>query len=318
MKKAIVTGCTGAVGVALIEELIKEGWQVIAVPRVNSKRRSSIPNNENVYIIPCDLEYIEYLASKVVEQCDVFYHLAWDGTYGSDRLDCERQNKNVAYTLKAVRVAKKLGCKKFIGVGSQSECGYQSGVLNADVICRPDTPYGASKLSACYMSRILCEQLGMEQIWCRILSIYGPHDGSYTMMMSVIRSFLRGESPACTEGKQVWDYMYSKDAAKALRLVGECGRKGTVYYLASGKSRLLKDYIIAVRDEIDRNLTIGFGERPYFPNQVMRLEADISDLQRDTGFELDYTFEEGIKETIQWVKEMETDEKGQHNDSMFQ
>ena len=54
---------------------------------------------------------------------------------------------------------------------------------------------------------------------------------------------------------------------------------------------------------VKSNLPIGFGEIPYYPNQVMHLEADISSLKKDTGFEIEYSFEEGIKETIQWYKE---------------
>lgn len=43
------------------------------------------------------------------------------------------------------------------------------------------------------MSRILCSQLGMKHIWCRILSAYGPGDGAHTMVMSTIIKFLNGE-----------------------------------------------------------------------------------------------------------------------------
>lgn len=303
MKKAVVTGCTGAVGVALIEELVKENWKIIAVPRENSRRISAIPQQKEVKIVPCDLERIAELPKRAGDAADVFYHLAWDGTYGADRQDCFRQNRNVEYTLEAVRAAKAMGCSVFLGVGSQSECGHVDGVLRPDTVCKPDNPYGAAKLSACHMSRILCSQLGMRQEWCRILSLYGPHDGAYTMIMSVIESLLNGEKPSCTAGEQVWDYIYSRDAARALRLVAEDGKDGAVYCLGSGQTRQLREYITAIRDAIDPQLAVGFGELPYYPNQVMHLEADISVLQRDTGFEISYTFEEGIAETIQWCKE---------------
>jgi len=41
----------------------------------------------------------------------------------------------------------------------------------------------------------------------------------------------------------------------------------------------------------------------YYPNQVMHLEADNTALTADTGFVPQYTFEEGIQETIQWMRE---------------
>lgn len=303
MKRAVITGCTGALGRALAEELVRENWQVIAVPRENSGRISAVPKEEGIKIVPCNLERMEELPERCKEPADVFFHLAWDGTYGRDREDCARQNRNVEYTLQAVTAAKKMGCSVFVGAGSQSEYGRVEGVLQPGTVCRPDSPYGAAKLSACHMSRILCSRLGIRQEWCRILSLYGPCDGEYTMIMSIIRSFLKGEKPACTKGEQVWDYLYSKDAARALRLAAEKGKDGAVYCLGSGESRLLREYITAVRDAAAPGLSIGFGERPYHPDQVMCLRADLSDLQRDTGFRVSYSFEEGIAETVRWCKE---------------
>lgn len=303
MKSAIVTGCTGAVGIALIEELLRENWYVIAVSRRASARMSAIPKHKNIEIVECNLDEMEQLPQIAGRECDVFYHLAWDGTYGEDRMDCIRQNRNVEYTLQAVYAAKKLGCRVFIGAGSQSEFGHVDGVLTPELVCNPDNPYGAAKLSAGHNSRILCKQLGIRHNWCRILSLYGPYDGKYIMVMSIIQSLLKGEKPACTLGEQIWDYIYSKDSARAFRLVAEHGKDGKVYCIGSGKAKKLREYIEVIRDCINPDLAIGFGEREYFPNQVMHLEADISELKQDTGFEIQYSFEDGIKETIEWCKE---------------
>ena len=302
MKKAIITGCTGAVGVSIIQELILNDWYIIAVCRENSSRRASIPKSSKVRIVECNLEKIEKLPALIEEKCDVFFHLAWDGTYGEDRMNCIRQNKNVEYTLHAVNAAKELGCEVFIGAGSQSEYGRIDGVLHPNIVCNPDNPYGAAKLAACHMSRILCNQLGIRHNWCRILSIYGAYDGEYTMVCSIIKKLLRGERPICTVGNQIWDYIYSKDAARAFRLVAEKGKKDAVYCLGSGRTRTLRQYIEVIRDTIDPGLKVGFGELPYYPNQVMHLEADISNLTEDTGFIPQYSFEDGIKETIEWCK----------------
>lgn len=303
MKKAVITGCTGAVGISLIEELINNGWVILAVPRENSARITAIPKHPNVQIVECDLDNLENLPQKVKEEFDVFFHFAWDGTYGEDRTDCVRQNSNVEHSLCAVDVAHGLGCKVFIGAGSQSECGHIDGVLSPDTLCMPNNPYGAAKLAACHMTRIRCNQLGMRHNWCRILSMYGPHDGKYTMIMSIIEKLLNGEKPLCTKGDQIWDYIYNKDAARAFRLVAENGKDNAIYCFGSGKTRFLREYIEIIRNSIDENLEIGFGEISYYPNQVMHLEADITSLKNDTGFEIGYSFEEGIKETIQWYRE---------------
>ena len=51
-----------------------------------------------------------------------------------------------------------------------------------------------------------------------------------------------------------------------------------------------------------RNADIGIGEVPYMPKQVMYLCADINKLTKDTGFVPEWSFEEGIKETVEWCR----------------
>ena len=77
---------------------------------------------------------------------------------------------------------------------------------------------------------------------------------------------------------------------------------GTVYPLGSGTACPLKDYIETLRNAIDPALPLGLGEVPYGPLQVMHLQADTSALQEDTGWRPATPFEEGIRETIEWVR----------------
>ena len=53
---------------------------------------------------------------------------------------------------------------------------------------------------------------------------------------------------------------------------------------------------------IDPKLEIGIGELDYYPNQVMHLAADITELANDTGFKPTVSFEEGIQKTIAWYR----------------
>lgn len=303
MKKVIITGPTGAVGISLIYELISRGISVTAVCRPNSKRLDSVPKSALVEVVECSVDRLQELSESLSHDYDAFFHFAWDGTYGDTRQNMELQAQNILYTLDAVRLSKVLNCSVFVGAGSQSEFGHIEGVLHPDTACNPDNGYGIAKLAAGRMSRLLCRQLAIRHEWCRIVSLYGPYDGAHTMVMSSIYKFLRGEYASFTKGEQLWDYIYSKDSARAFRLVAEKGKDGAIYCFGSGKSRLLKEYICAIRDAIDPDLKLGIGEMDYYPNQVMHLEADISNLVEDTGFIPEYSFEEGIKETIEWAKE---------------
>lgn len=302
MKRAIVTGPTGAIGIALIEKLASEDVEVTAVCRKGSQRIQNVPQNSKVKIVECSLDHLNALTDLVKEKQDVFYHFAWDGTFGEARNDMYLQNRNVEYTLNAVETAKKLGCEAFIGAGSQAEYGRVEGVLKPDTPAYPENGYGIAKLCAGQMSRILCEHLGIRHVWARILSVYGPYDGENTLVMSAIRKLLKGEIPEFTKGEQQWDYLYSKDAAAMFYALGLSGKNGSVYCLGSGQARPLKEYIYEIRNQINPDAELGLGKIPYGDKQVMYLCADTAKLREDTGYTRCCDFSEGISETIQWYK----------------
>lgn len=302
MKKIVVTGPTGAIGTALIRYCLEQGTQVTAVCRRNSERISAIPDSPLVKILPCNLDELERLPGLAEGGYDVFYHLAWDGTFGNSRNHMSGQVKNIQYTLDAVQAAHAMGCRRFVGAGSQAEYGRTKELLRPDTPAFPENGYGMAKLCAGQMSRVRCEQLGLEHVWLRVLSVYGPWDGRNTMVMSVIRKLLDGEEPSLSPGEQIWDYLYCADAGRGFYLAGERGRSGKVYPLGSGEPRPLSEYVQTIRDSIDPRLGLGFGKLPYSPAQVMYLGADISEFTRDTGFQPQYSFKEGIEETIRWCR----------------
>ena len=223
MKRAIVTGATGAVGTALVRELAEAGTEVLVFVRKDSKRSQNIPDHPLVRRISCALKDLASVRNDTGLDWDVFYHLAWAGTTGSDRNDMYLQNQNVKYALDAVAAAKRFGCRLFVGAGSQAEYGRVEGTLKPDTPAFPEMGYGYAKLCAGQMTRDYAHQLGLKHTWVRILSVYGPHDGAGSMVMSAIRKLRSGQTPEFTKAEQQWDYLYSGDAARALRLLGEAG-----------------------------------------------------------------------------------------------
>lgn len=302
MERIVMTGPTGAVGIALIQHCIESGTEVYAICRRNSKRRNRIPEHPLVHVLECNLEEIRELVASNIPPCQVFYHFGWDATIGADRNNGKLQLKNIQYTLDAVELAARLECEVFVGAGSQAEYGRYEGNLNAAVPAFPENGYGMAKLCAGQLSRLECDKRRMRHIWVRILSIYGPYDNEKTMIASTIKKLLDGEVPALTRGEQKWDYLYSADAARALYLLGEKGKHGKVYCLGSGQARPLAEYIRIMRDAVNPEAELGFGQVPYGEKQVMYLCADIAELKNDTGFEPEISFEEGIRRTIAWMK----------------
>ena len=302
MKKAIITGATGAIGTALIEELIAHHVEVLVLAREGSARNDNIPKSPLVRIRYCALDALGTLENDTDTPYDVFYHFAWEGTTGAARNDMALQNRNVAYALDAVDAASRMGCHTFVGAGSQAEYGRVEGKLTADTPTHPEMGYGIGKLCAGLMTRERAHQLGMKHVWVRVLSIYGPRDGAQSMVMSTVNNLRAGVSPKFTKGEQLWDYLYSADAAAAFRLVGECGTDGKTYVLGGGKARPLADYIRDIRDVVAPEASLTFGEIPYGEKQVMHLEADISELTADTGWTPKYSFREGMETLIKTLK----------------
>lgn len=303
MRRAIITGATGAIGMALITRLINAKIEVLVLCRKDSRRVNNIPKHGLVTVKYCDLSQLKDLKNDTGKKYDVFYHLAWAGTTGKQRDDMYLQNENVRYSLDAVKAAYEFGCHTFVGAGSQAEYGSTNNKLKATTSTFPNMGYGYAKLCAGQMTRGLAKQLGLKHIWVRVLSVYGPNDNPVSMIPATINNFQKGIKPKFTKGEQLWDYLYSEDAANAFYLVGEKGKNGKIYVLGNGEARPLKEYILKLRDIVSPNMEIEFGEVPYSVNQIMYLCADISEIREDVGFIPQVSFEDGIKKTIEWVRE---------------
>lgn len=307
----VITGPTGAIGMAVIRACMEKGIRMLVITRKNSKRNSNIPDSDYISVLHADIAQYDEIDTEVLLKnhagnYDAFLHLAWMGTTGNDRNDALLQGENVEYTMAAVRLAKRMGCKVFMGAGSQAEYGRVEGFLNSQTPTSPENEYGKAKLLAGNKSRELCEELGLLHIWLRVLSIYGPFDNENSMVTSAIRGFLEEKETAFTPGEQKWDYLYSHDAADIILRLLAFGKSGKVYCVGSGRQRLLKEYILDIYRAIwEKDATpeqIGIGKMPYPPNQVMFLCADTSELEEDIG-SLPFTpFLEGIRQTVVWYR----------------
>lgn len=303
MKKIIVTGATSMLGLATINEAIKHNIQVLAIIRAGSKKSSRIPINRLISVIECNNDSLDFIPVEHFEKdYDVFYHFAWDYTDKTTRNSPVLHETNIKHTLDAVELAKKLGCRKFIGAGSQAEYGRIEGKLSASTPINPDIAYGIAKYAAGRLSNLRCKELDIEHIWVRILSVYGIYDQPTTMISYAIRELLAGNNPEYTKCEQKWDYLFSEDAGRAFRLIGEKGKNNKIYCLGSGVAKPLSDYIKIINRHFGKDENAGIGKKDYAPNQVMHLCADLTELMADTGFRPLISFEEGISKTIEFWK----------------
>jgi nucleoside-diphosphate-sugar epimerase len=296
MKKIIVSGATGMIGAALVKCAMERGLEILCICRKESVRLGSLPVSDRVRVQYADLS--EYSALCVSGSYDAFFHLAWDKTHGASRDDVDVQLNNARHTLDAVRLARRAGCAAFVGAGSQAEYGIVSEPLKPDTPADPRSGYGIAKYAAGKLGALLCGQLGMRFNWLRVVSAFGPFDAPDTLIMYAINELKAGRSPALTQCGQMWDYLYCDDAARAFLAVAESGVDGKAYPLGSGRSRKLSGYLEALKNIVNPDGALRFGEKDYYPHQPMRLRADISELTCDTGWKPEVSFEEGIARTL--------------------
>ena len=184
MQNIIVTGATGCVGSAVVRQAVAQGIKVTCIVHKDSKRVSNLPQSERIHIVECNLS--DYSSLELVGQYDALIHLSWEKTFGASRDDAEIQTHNIQYTLDAVRLAHRCGCKVFVGAGSQAEYGVQTKDLTPTLPVSPESGYGIAKYAAGKLSAMLCKSLGIRHNWVRIISVYGPNYGNNTQISYAI------------------------------------------------------------------------------------------------------------------------------------
>lgn len=301
MKTVAISGATSSIGVALVNECLEHGCFVYAFVRTNSEHTNRLPQSNRLQMVDFDLADMKNRIS-LNHGCDAFFHLAWCGTDKVSRVNPNLQQANIGYMLNALYLAKSLGCKKFIGTDSQAEYGPHKHALLSpeDTVC-PNTAYGISKYAAGQLGFTLAEQLGVDFFWIRLFSVYGRYDRPETMLRSTASRMKKGEKCLFTEGTQVWDYLHCDDAARALFLVGKKATGNKTYCLGCGQKRKLKEYVIEMRNAINPQLDLGFGEIPFKPGEEVGVYADISSLHDDTGWKPEVSFACGIRNILPYL-----------------
>lgn len=304
MKKVIVTGANGFIGTALCRVLSDDGVKVIAVVRNEEENVRNIEKIEGLSIVYCDLSEFKNLATVIADiDFDVFYHLAWIGSAGPLRGDIDVQMKNVQYTCDTVKACADLGCKRMVFASSIME--YEIGALMAtDSTPDINTLYSSAKAAANYMARTIAASMGVDYIRAVISNVYGPGESSPRLVNTSLKKLLKGEHCSFSPGEQIYDFIYITDAAKSFVAIGDKGVANRTYYIGSRNPKPLKEFLCKMRDQVNPTIELGLGDLPFNGISLTYEEFDVNAVEKDTGFVPEVTFEQGIKNTIDWIKEM--------------
>lgn len=314
--RVIITGATSMIGASLVRKCIEENDEVIALVRCNSSRMNRIPYSDKVRIVEYDINKNNHFQ---FEECkaDVFFHFAWAYTSKETRDNPLLQEKNIKSSLDMVELARKCGCTRFVGAGSQAEYGVVSNMIDEQTVANPKIAYGMAKLSTYMLTKKLCNQYGIEHIWGRVFSVYGTYDNDNTLINYVIDSFNRREVPHLSSCNQIWNYLNEIDVGNIFYLLGMTDVEDGTYCIAHRESKPLREYIEIIRSLYGEDLNCEYDTESLNDN-VVQLQVDTKKLYSSISYEEKVSFIEGIRAVIDYRNTKRfNDEKDKCNDSLL-
>lgn len=303
MKNAIVTGANGFVGSYLCKKLSEEGVEFFAVVKDTEENVDNIKTLSGIKIVYCNLEEIQDLEKFIQDRdVDVFFNFAWAGSVGESRTDQEVQLKNALWTANALKVAKKIGCKKFVNAGSIMEKESYYAMISQE--SKPGLPYiyGIGKLAARGICKPIANSIGIDLCWAVITNAYGVGEISPRFVNTTLRKIIANEPLKFTAGTQNYDFVYVSDVANAFYLIGKYGKANKEYTIGSGNAKPLREFILEMQQALAPDNKPLFGDVPFTGVNMPIEDFDISQIQEDCGFVPEISFAQGTKMTMQWIK----------------
>lgn len=301
MEKAIITGATGSIGSYVINELLANGIKVLAIGRRTEINLNSINQNliKNLSYCQLDLKDINLLPEKLKKidwvpgkDC-VFYHFAWIGSNTLTDGTITQQLKNVSYSANAIKIAKKIGCIKFVNSGSLEESFFENYLKNnwrTSEYHSDQSIYAISKMSARDMCLMVSYLEKIDYVHTRFSAVYNKELDFKGYICSSLKLILKGLEINPPKNTGLFDIISVEDLSKAYFHIGLNGRNKANYFIGTGKPKTLLDYFSEFKNSIK-----GFNKK----SQKQKKESDfilnykdfdVNDLKNDTGFEINNKF----------------------------
>lgn len=298
MSQVVVTGASSFLGIQLVKKLLDTGHSVIALVRPKSFRQNLLKIHPKLQIIELALSEYHRIHEIISKPVDIVFAMAWNGTRGIDRDNYKLQQGNYLGSIGAVQAFIRMGCKIIITSGSQAEYGLHNTKISEIAEEKPVTDYGRFKLQFYRDAIKMCSNTGVKLIEPRFFSVYGPGDFEGTLVISTIRNMFLNKPCDFTKAEQMWDFLYIDDAIEALLSLADNSLEEGVYNLGSGIAKPLREYIYEMLELASSHSVLNFGAIPYPESGMVSIEPDISKILQKTAWTPKVTFEAGISQII--------------------
>ena len=300
MENVIITGGSGFVGRNTVKCFLSHGCKVLSIDRTEKGPFDA----EGLTHLQCDVFNVKVLKDKLpVEVYDTFVHFAWAGSAGQARVDYNLQMKNALMTVECMKVAKEIGCSRFVCAGSIMEYEVEAAVHTQGSLPGMGYIYGMGKHIAHCLCKSVAADIGIELVWPMITNAYGVGELSPRFVNTTLRKIINGEPLKFTAATQNYDFVYVTDVAKAFYLIAKNGKPFCEYMIGSGNARPLKEFILEMQQTLAPNAVPLFGDVPFTGTNMPLETFSIEDTAKDTGFKPEVSFAEGARMTMEWLRE---------------
>lgn len=311
-KSVLVTGGAGFIGSHLVDRLIEEKPANIVIVDnfFLGKQRNLKYAKDNFPIKVYDQDATDYDAMKKIienESIDVVFNLAVIPLLSSHVNPVDDWNVNVNITLVLCELIRKNNFSTLIHFSSSEAYGSAKQiVMDEEHPLNPTTPYAASKAAADLLVLSYCETFGIDASIVRPFNNFGPkqNEGSYAGVIPItMKRIMNGMAPIIYgDGEQTRDYIYVTDTADAvIDIYNNKNTRTKIINIATGQEITIKKMITTIAE------IMGCDEPIIYENtrlaDVRRHRGDISLAEKLIGFKPKMSFEEGIRQTVEWYKE---------------
>lgn len=317
--KVLVTGAAGFIGSHLVDKLLQCGAKVTGIDNLSIGKIENLVfamENNRFEFIKGDIREYDLIVGLLKDIDVIFHQAALASVNRSIKFPRETNAVNVNGTLNLLTAAKNANIKRFIFASSSSVYGDIPDLPKREAMQRcPISPYAVSKCVGEMYSEIYHRLFGLQSVSLRYFNVYGPRQSmnDYSGVISIwINRILRDLPPLIHgNGLQTRDFTFVKDVVDANFLAAFTPDiSNEIFNIGSGRNtsileiaqKLLK---LCKKDHLEPDF---ISPRP---GDVKDSLADISKAKEFLGYQPKYTFDSGLKETLNWFLDQKKAEDSQ-------
>jgi len=312
--KILITGGAGFIGSNFIHYMLEKypDYYIINLDLLtycgNLENLKDAENNPNYEFIKGDITD-NHLVDKIVSENKVDYIINFAAESHVDR---SIQNpkifleSNIIGTQNLLEIAKKYHqkgqLKKYIQISTDEVYGTlgSTGYFTENTSLAPNSPYSASKAGADLIVRVYHKTFNLPINITRCSNNYGPYQFPEKLIPLMINNALNNKKlPVYGDGKNVRDWLHVHDHCTAIDLVLHEGNLGEVYNIGGNNEKKNIEIVKLILKDLKKSKDLI----EYVEDRLghdRRYAIDSTKIQEELGWKPKYTFEVGIKETIEW------------------